>query len=419
MYIMKNSRKRHSRVSAARAVFICLGGIVLLSVVLSTSAISSLEHSFRIEPEYVRTLQKVVLSLETSSEDLSMHEEIIRSLPDYSEVLLLLPDRRSQDIGRQLKALGLDRKVRLIPFSSRFVGKAEGYRLFTRNSEIRKLKKRRLLPRGSVWAQDLFEVARTEQGTSAILAPIIHKWFVKPGTRWGSRLESDNVFVEKLASRGMDLKRVPLVFKGGNVLVDEFGGQSIAFAGGDIISDTKVVLEDTLGKKISSAEVVEGLRLYLNVDHIVVIGRHTSQPVKMFHLDQAMVLLPGGVAGVTRVVDYEQGRASREVDEVQRLLDELRAELWGLGYKIVDIAATVEDVENYRYYVNGVPYMNKRTGKREFLMPRFSGSVEGAGAEIFKRNVSAFESLGYRVIPVSTNANERRGGIHCMVNVIS
>lgn len=406
-------------VPAARAVLICLVVFSLLVVALNTSAISSLENSFRIEPEYERQLQRVVLSLETSTEDLSLHEDILRSLPEYSEVLLLLPDRRALDISRQLESMDLDQKVSLMPFSSRVVAKETAFRLYSRNVELRKLKKRRLMPRGTVWAQDLFEVGRGHDGTRAILAPFIHKWFVKPGTQWGPRLESDNAFVEELSSDGMELKILPLVFKGGNVLVDELGGRSIAFAGGDVISDTRLVLEATLGKKVSEAKVVEELGLYLNVDRVVVIGRHMSQPVKMFHLDQAMVLLPGAVAAVTRIVDYEKGRASGEVDEVRMLLGELRAELRALGYRILDIGATVEDVENYRYYVNGVPYVNKKTGKREYLMPRFDGSLEGAGAEVFRSNVSAFESVGYRVISVPTRANERHGGLHCMVNVIS
>ncbi len=416
---MKRIPGWHRIVLATRAAFICLGVFVLGAAAFSTPAISSLDHSFHIVPEYERRLETVVLSLETSTKDLSLHEDILMSLPEYSEVLMLLPEKRAQDIGRQLEALGLRQKVRLMPFSSRVVGKEDAYRLYTRNSELRKLRKRRLMPRGSVWAQDLFEVGRDEDGASAILAPFIHKWFVKPGAQWGQRLESDNVFVEKLASGDIEFKKLPLVFKGGNVLVDELGGQSIAFAGGDVIRDTQLVLEATLGKKVSSAEVVEGLRLYLNVDRVVFIGRHMSQPVKMFHLDQAMVLLPGGVACVTRIVDYEMARASRKVDEVHMLLGELRAELRALGYTIVDIAATVEDVENYRYYVNGVPYVNRNTGKREFLMPRFADSLEGADAEVFRTNVSVFESLGYRVIPVPTNANKRHGGLHCIINVIS
>ncbi|MCK4910124.1 MAG: agmatine deiminase family protein [Thermodesulfovibrionales bacterium] len=398
---------------------ICLGAFVILAWAFIPPAISSPEHSFRIEPEYDRFLQRVVFSLETSTKDLSLHEDIIRSLPEYSEVLMLLPEKRAQDIGRQLEALGLRQKVRLMAFSSRVVGKEEAYRLYTRHAELRKLKKRHFMPRGSVWAQDLFEVGRDEDGTSAILAPFIHKWFVKPDAQWGQRLESDNVFVEKLASGGIEFKKLPLVFKGGNVLVDKLGGRSIAFAGGDVIRDTQLVLEATLGKKVSSAEVVEGLKLYLNVDRVKVIGRQTSQPVKMFHLDQAMVLLPGGVAAVTRIVDYELASASREVDEVRCLLGELRAELRALGYTIVDIAATVEDVENFRYYVNGVPYVNKSTGKREFLMPLFKASFEGDNWELFRSNISSIESLGYMVIPVYTRANERRGGIHCIVNVIS
>ncbi len=82
-------------------------------------------------------------------------------------------------------------------------------------------------------------------------------------------------------------------------------------------------------------------------------------------------------------------------------------------------SGALEDVLDYRYYVNGVPYVNRESGKREFLMPEFDTSGEGVNAMIFERNVSALESLGYKVIPVQTHVNEHHGGIHCMVNVIS
>ncbi len=392
---------------------------MLVAGAFSSTVSGSRDRPFHIEPEYDRKLEKVVLSLEISTEDLSLHESILKSLPEYSEILMLLPKRRAPEIIRQFKALKLRQKVRFMPFSSDVVSKDNAYRLYTRNSELRKLRKRRLMPRGSVWAQDLFEVASGDDGTRSILVPFIHKWFIKPGTQWGPKLQSDNSFVGRLESLGMGLEMAPLVFKGGNVLIDDLGGQSIAFAGGDIITDTILVLDSTLGMKVSEAEVVEQLRLSLNVDRVVVIGRRNRQPEKMFHLDQAMVLFPDGVAGVTRIVDYKKGMAGGEVDEVLRLLSELRGELRGLGYRILDIGATVEDVNNYRYYVNGVPYVNKMTGRREYLMPLFDSSLEGRNEEVYRKNVSAVESLGYRVIPVPTNANERRGGIHCLVNVIS
>jgi hypothetical protein len=62
--------------------------------------------------------------------------------------------------------------------------------------------------------------------------------------------------------------------------------------------------------------------------------------------------------------------------------------------------------------------VSKTTGLREYLMPFFESSLEGMGREIFEINKAAIEALGYRVVPVPTKANERHGGIHCLVNVI-
>jgi hypothetical protein len=50
-------------------------------------------------------------------------------------------------------------------------------------------------------------------------------------------------------------------------------------------------------------------------------------------------------------------------------------------------------------------------------MPTFSEQTDLA-KKIVEKNIEAFESLGYRVITVSTKADEGKGGIHCLVNVL-
>jgi hypothetical protein len=391
----------------------------LLTVFLATSARSVNRIDYHIEPEYERTMDRVVLSVATNTRDLSLHSGIIQSLPDYTEILMLLPEKKVSSIRGDIETLGQQDKVRLLPFDSWRLKDTNAYVLSSRKQRLRTVRKTMSMPSGSIWAQDLFEVVSGEGGINSLLMPYMHKWFIRPGWGGSQKVLSDNIFVNRLLSPSLLVKSLPVVFKGGNVLIDSHRGRRIAFSGGDVIRDTMIVSEETLGKKVSESEVVELLRLYLNVDQVVVVGEEIKQPLHMFHLDQAMVLLPGGTAGVTRIVDKGSSAHDPEIYSVDLLLRELRSRLRELGYRIVDIEATVEDVHNYRYYVNGIPYVNRESGRREFLIPFFDSSGEKGNREIFKRNVSALEALGYRVIPVPTTSNERHGGIHCMVNVIS
>lgn len=391
-------------------------GFVLFSLVCF-DAWGEPAGSYHIVPEYERTLDRVVLSMETSTDDLSLHEGLIAGLPDYTEVLMLLPESRSVAMDAELLRMGQPRKVTLVPFKSKRGMKARAYVLSTTEG---KLKRRRLkntpMPRGTVWAQDLFEPAKGQGGMISLLAPYMHKMFIKSAK--GSPVLRDNGFLDKLLLFNLNARRLPLVFKGGNILVDIFDGNSIAFCGGDIVRDTILAFKP-LGLRPSRDEVLDELKRSLGVDRVVVLSPGKRQPPGMFHLDQAMVLFPGKVAGLTRIVGDEGEVADPEVAEVAELLKEIRMKLTELGYSIVDIEATADDVRNYRYYVNGVPYVNKKTGRREFLMPVFSTSMEGGNGEVYERNVRRLEAIGYKVVPVPTKANERHGGLHCLVNVIS
>lgn len=412
---LTGSGKKRNHLTPALAV---IALAALLTAALSTAGWSVNRRVYYIEPEYERKLERVVLSLPTGMKGLSYHRSIMESLPDYTEILMLLPQNKVDVISRDMAGLDQRGRIRLIPFGSRRLKDTSAYVLSSREQILKSVRKDLSLPSGSIWAQDLFEVVRDEAGMTSILTPSIHKWFVKTGKTWEPDVLSDNEYVSKLLPLDFQTEKMPLTFKGGNVLIDNYMGRRIAFCGGDIIRDTILVSERTLGMTVTPDEVVEQLRHYLRVDDVVVVGEG-NQPRRMFHLDQAMVLFPHGVAGVTRIVGNEEDLYNSEVYMVNELLTELRAKLTELGYRIVDIDATVDDVLNYRYYVNGVPYINKKANRREFLIPHFNSSGEKGNREVYERNVSAIEALGYRVIPVHTHANKRHGGIHCMVNVIS
>jgi hypothetical protein len=395
---------------------------LLIVLIYSSVGWSKAQEPYFIDPEYDRKLEKVLFSLDVNVSSLSNYEDIIKNLPDYTEIMLLLPRESTAVIKDEIRKMHFGRRTELIPFDITNVENADVSLLFPETNRVYSAPIRNMqIPRGSVWAQDLFETARTSDNESYIIVPDIHKWFLTTKGDGQNKMISDNVFLNRLSSARYDIRKTPITFKGGNIAIDKRGDKRIAFFGGDVIRQTQNVLSKTSGIPMPSKEdVIEMLRMYFNVDEVVVIGEKSRQPSLMYHLDQAMVLLPNGIAGVTHVVyDNESVPERVELEKVERFLSGLRSELRRLGYRIVDIETTVDDVVNYRYYVNGIPYRNAVTDKREFLMPLFPEAQSGPEKGILMKNISSLEALGYKVIMVPTVANRYQGGIHCLVNVIS
>ncbi|MFC1769537.1 agmatine deiminase family protein [Nitrospirota bacterium] len=318
-------------------------------------------------------------------------------------------------IKRELDKLGVTQDVRILPFKTEKVRTKNSYVLSSDEQRIKKLKRKTKMPRGTVWAQDLFEAAKGPTGNTVILTPFIHKWFIYEHDKKGKRIFQDNRFVSILEDENVSALRTPLIFKGGNILVDKKDGVRIAFVGRDVIQET-IMVTDKICKSIPEDEVRKRLKEYLNVEKVFIIGSAKQQPLRMFHLDQAMVLLGDGVVGVTSLVDKSN---NRHIKDIKRFLIELRTTLNTLGYSIVDMETTEDDVRNYRYYANGVAYKNKESGKREFLFPMFHSPKEEINRETYMNNIRKIEELGYKVIQVPTKANHRHGGIHCMMNVLN
>ncbi len=395
--------------------------IVLLSLLAipAASADPKKPHtSLVMQPEYERTLEKVILTLAINTRDLSSHMDIIKNLPAYSEVLLLTPKANIPFINATLDKHKLRHKVKLIPFKTREIKGTDVFVLTPRKSKMLRKKSRDItMPRGSVWAQDLFEIAHDPSGKPSLLTPPIYKWFIQPNP--DADITSDNTFIKNIRAANIGLNPIPIAFKGGNILIDQFKGERIAFCGSDIIRETKALMRKTSNNTPSRAETKTALKQYLAVDKVVIIGGKKRQPRKLFHLDQAMVLLPDGTAAVTRIFSATAAaQNTKQIKKIMNFLTELRSTLRSMGYKIHDMYVSVDDVLNYRYYVNGVPYTNRTTGAKEFLIPLFRQSKTGLNSDIYQENINTLKSLGYKVIPVPTKANDHHGGIHCMMNAV-
>ncbi len=377
---------------------------------------------YNIVPEYNRQMKNIVISLDMKNVSLGLHSELLSLLPEYTEILVLLPNNSLEKIKDEIKYQPYMDRIKFIGFNTEHLENANVYLLFPEKDKfISGSPIDIVMPQGSLWAQDLFETAVNSEGHIMLLVSDLHKWFVSNNGKDPYQVISDNAYIGNMLSADMNVKRLPVTFKGGNILIDVLDDKRIAFCGGDLLRQTKTVWKSTRGKTLTDDEIIVMLKQHLNVDEVIVIGREKEQPSLMFHLDQAMTILPDKVALITNIVNDDKKGAieSDEIKDVKRFISSLRSTLENLGYRIVSIDTSTDNAINFQYYVNGIPFINKYTGQRVFYMPVFATSQTQVNKANINRNIAAIEKLKYEVIKVNTNADKIHGGIHCLFNVIS
>ncbi len=376
-----------------------------------------------IVPEYRRRLKHAVLSVGDGDLSTEYQEQILSRLPEYTEVDLLVPRQRHKDVARWLQGSPYRQRVHPVVYDPQ---RRTGMRLYL------------LLPDeddlvpvdtgdydvgsqfGTLWAQDLFEAAVAPDGRTLLLVSCAHKCFSSAEDRTDRKVLSDNLYLDRLDSEDVKVRRLPLAFKGGNVLVDDVLGRRIVFCGADSIRVSRIAWRTLRGEELSDHMIAAMFEEVLGADRVVIVGGSRPQPERMYHLDQAMMPLHDRVAAVARIVGQRprlEPDAAR-VRHVETFLDELRQTLSKLGYTLVDIETTVDNVLHYQHYVNAVPYVDDRTGKRTILMPVFRNAQTDRDRELVRKNTEKLESLGYTIVHVETTADELYGGIHCLINVL-
>lgn len=379
---------------------------------------------FRLAPEYERQLRRVVVSLTKRDTSLSRHHQILSSLPDYTRILMLLPEDNRDFIRRQLTKASYGDRVEFVPYQATSLNDSRLWLLFCESEELVQVDLGDSQPEsfdGSMWAQDLFEVMTDSSDHVLLVQPLVHKWFYRSNSRPDASITRDNLYVEALSQAGFAIVTTPLSFYGGNILVDETAdGHRIGFCGSDVLTSTGTVWSAFSDSKRTVARIIDDFKSALNVDQIIVPDPDHAQPDLMYHLDQAMLLLPDMVVAIPRLVGSFPANLDDvvRIRDVERFLTELRILMQRLDYRLVDIETSVQSILNFRHPVNAIPFINAQTGRKSLLMPIFTSSGEEYEAELIDRNTARLESLGYDVAYVPTNADELRGGIHCLVNVI-
>ena len=374
-------------------------------------------------PEYERCMKKVLISLASRDVSLALHHELLCRLPAYAQIIVLLDQTNMEVVATELRQKVYRDRVELVSYEKEPQADGRFYFLFPEKDKLVEIATDRAhgpAATGSMWAQDLVEVTVARSGRPMLLVSDAHKHYRAVGGGSDVRVVRDNMYLGKLAQVGLEVQPIPVTFMGGNLLIDNLGDRRIALCGGDVLRTTRTSWRALRGKEISDGQIVEIIKNVLNVDEVVVVGRERVQPRLMYHLDQAMLLLPDGVVAVAHLVDEPSGLPgrSKEIEEVEEFLGQLRLTLSRLGYRLLDIDTSVRGVMECRHYVNAIPYIDAEDNQRTILLPVFPSSQTGFEEELVSKNTAALESLGYKVVQVPTRANELRGGIHCLVNVL-
>jgi agmatine/peptidylarginine deiminase len=373
-------------------------------------------------PEYRRRLKRAVISLDWGNTTLNLRHTLLSQLPDYTEVLLLLPRESVPKLETELKSASYGSRIRLLPFEAQVAGSGVLHFIDQAGSKLveERLPKPLPLQYGTIWSQDLFEPVEAPAGKIRLITAPAHLcWWTGGGTNSGKPV-SDNRYLETLTAAGLEMSEIPVVFKGGNILVAEIGGKRIALCGRDILHESYQARDFIPGAAEDENKIAGILRKTLGVNRVLFVVRGSRQPRTMYHLDQAVIPLAEGVVAVNRITgDIPADTRSRNViAEASRWLDALRSELAGLGFRIIDIDTPVQNVLRCDYFINSIPFIHAKTGQKTILMPIFEEKTGSDGAAAARINMKRFESAGYTVIPVLCRAGALKGGIHCLINVV-
>lgn len=390
-------------------------------LLLAVSAVAS-SHSATViaVPEYRNKLERVVLSLPAKEDRLVYQEDLLKRFPEYSKFYVLVAEDNFDSLKKSIEGKPYADRVELVPYPVQNMDEARYFMKVGDAPVDIGVYQNKPWPQGSVWARDAFVSLKDGKGDTWIMVPSYTRHIVLPLVDAGqqSRALFDNDYLLPLRDVGVRMqKNVPLVFKGGNVMFDIVDGETVAFIGLDEIN-ASLALARKIGSGLDKDALRKQFAELFGVDRVVILGNGERQPEVMFHLDQAMVLLPGKVAGVVRPVGSQPQVESEmaQLEEAGLFLHELRTQLKRMGYKVFDLDVSMESVV-YRRFPNPVVFTDKESGKLNVFLSAYEGGSQRDISHLL-RNLRRLKDDGFDVDVIWTNASQNNGGVHCLFNSI-
>ena len=409
-------------VLAAKRLEAGVGGLAKPEINQSILKKPAIEDQIRIErseqkkkvevtPEYDRKLERILLSMPTRNKEKddelehkkliyrTFHDLLIK-LPAYSQIEIIVNENEADYAKEVLRVLELECEdgVRLLD--------RVNWHLIKEDTEV------------DQWAQDFGEAIKTN-GRENFLIPMEFdekKFFPKDVKRNRARKK-----LLKEYFSGPDTIQADFYFDGGNVSFDQTPSGLRVFIGYNDIFYT-VANYQAKGINISLEEAAKKVSRQFGGAEIIVMGNKEQKDV-CYHIDQSFVMLGGGVAAMSQCTDNPQSPVAKQ-------LRYQKSQLESLGYKIIEIGHSLEELENSYTSVNAIPFIDKITGERKIIFPVFPGEIspdkynkkvideadlQGKASSAF----IAYKSAGYMPIPVRDYANINKGNTHCISNVLA
>ena len=186
--------------------------------------------------------------------------------------------------------------------------------------------------------------------------------------------------------------------------------------GEDIVRHT-IESERLAGRRLSEHAVAERVSRQFGGAEVAIL--RGDQGGGLVHIDQAFVVLRGGKL----LLNTLTGVPSAERD----LLEGYREQLEYLGYEILELPNSLDDIRAYRNSANLVPFRHFLTGEDHAIFPVFLGEVRaGATASLGLDDLvgkaahlrSLLEAAGYKPLPVLDLTHIVGGNTHCIANVL-
>lgn len=380
-----------------------------------------------VTPEYERTLEQLLLIqtgdfyvLEnpvTAENSMRLtYEGILRNLPSYTKLRIIAEEKFSTVTQKILKELHLTERTTL-------------YQVSTEKAP-------------DIWAQDLFEVT-LERGRRVALIPKLPSPRIVTAERRADYLQryERRPMMIKAALGEDNVRQAKFVFDGGNLTPDMIDGRLVLFVGHDVITDTLETYRDE-GKRLTERNVAELISEDFAGAAVVVMGNQ-EQPAEAFHIDQSFVLPRPGVALVNRYrssrleafkINSVGGNVSQREQEQYRALREqsqyYQKQLDHLGYDTHALSNGLRDSYYYKSSMNGIPFLNKDTGRYTCIFPVYDKEVMGElSGTVLQRDQLQGKALEMYALCQKLDIDPRpianytglkwRGATHCAVNVLA
>jgi agmatine/peptidylarginine deiminase len=360
------------------------------------------DEQLQVVPEYDRALERVLISFPDAEslhwnglagEPVPSNAEFVHAA--FHELLVAMPDYTEISIVFRVR----DRAAIL-----------EWDQLFETHSNLRLHVMQSAADELDMWSQDFGEFIRINGDDRFLVSAIPH-------SSMGASHHMAEARHRIAASIFGEAKVVTarFVFEGGNLLFDRVNGRLRVLIGENDIRFSKDSLARQ-GFSMSERTVAETISKQFGGAEVVVLrGRQTE---RLPHIDQAMILLRGGVAVLTTLDDDSQEA---------RLLEGYREQLESLRYRILELPHSAADIEQFRTSVNAVPFTHRDSGKDMVIFPVFPGEVREDAPTILRESdligkasatYKAFRAARYHPLPVRDVAHAAGGNIHCITNVI-